>query len=95
MGDPLSDGADLVNQIPPALAIRGLRKSFGRGRAAVDDLDLTVAAGAFYALLGPNGAGKTTTPVRSGSTASTRSRIRPRPSGSSPGCPTIRFSTTS
>ena len=61
MGDPLSDGADLVNQIPPALAIRGLRKSFGRGRAAVDDLDLTVAAGAFYALLGPNGAGKTTT----------------------------------
>ncbi len=46
---------------PPALAIRGLRKSFARGTAAVDDLDLTIESGAFYALLGPNGAGKTTT----------------------------------
>jgi len=43
----------------PALEIRGLRKAFGR--PAVDGLDLTVAAGEFYALLGPNGAGKTTT----------------------------------
>lgn len=45
----------------PALTLRGLRKGFGTGRPAVDGLDLTVAAGAFYALLGPNGAGKTTT----------------------------------
>ena len=45
----------------PALALRGLRKGFGTGRPAVDGLDLTVPAGAFYALLGPNGAGKTTT----------------------------------
>jgi ABC-2 type transport system ATP-binding protein len=44
---------------PPALEIRGLRKSFGR--PAVDGLDLTVRAGEFYTLLGPNGAGKTTT----------------------------------
>jgi ABC-2 type transport system ATP-binding protein len=44
---------------PPALAIRGLRKSFAR--PAVDGLDLTVRAGEFYMLLGPNGAGKTTT----------------------------------
>lgn len=43
----------------PALALTGLRKSFGR--PAVDGLDLTVARGEFYALLGPNGAGKTTT----------------------------------
>ena len=45
---------------PPALAIRGLCKSFD-GKAAVDQLDLTVQPGEFYALLGPNGAGKTTT----------------------------------
>jgi ABC-2 type transport system ATP-binding protein len=43
----------------PALAIRGLSKTFDR--PAVDHLDLTVRAGEFYALLGPNGAGKTTT----------------------------------
>ena len=43
----------------PALRLTRLRKSFGR--VAVDDLDLTVRAGEFYALLGPNGAGKSTT----------------------------------
>ncbi len=42
-----------------ALTLRGLRKRFDR--IAVDDLDLDVRAGEFYALLGPNGAGKTTT----------------------------------
>jgi ABC-2 type transport system ATP-binding protein len=45
---------------PPALSIRGLCKSFD-GKVAVDQLDLTVQPGEFYALLGPNGAGKTTT----------------------------------
>jgi ABC-2 type transport system ATP-binding protein len=45
--------------LPPALAVRGLRKTFVR--PAVDGLDLTIRAGEFYALLGPNGAGKTTT----------------------------------
>jgi len=43
---------------PPALAIVDLAKSFDR--PAVDDFNLTVEAGSFYALLGPNGAGKTT-----------------------------------
>jgi len=42
-----------------ALEIGGLRKIFTD--TAVDDLDLTIRAGEFYALLGPNGAGKTTT----------------------------------
>lgn len=50
-----------MNATEPALALRGLCKSFGRGKPAVDHLDLTVPAGEFYALLGPNGAGKTTT----------------------------------
>ncbi len=44
---------------PAALRLAGLSKTFER--PAVDDLDLTVKAGEFYALLGPNGAGKTTT----------------------------------
>lgn len=43
----------------PALLIPGLRKSFGQ-TAAVCDVDLTVARGAFLGLVGPNGAGKTT-----------------------------------
>ena len=43
----------------PALRLAGLSKAFG-GLTAVDDLHLSVPAGAFYGLLGPNGAGKTT-----------------------------------
>jgi ABC-2 type transport system ATP-binding protein len=45
--------------LPPALRVRALRKTFER--VAVDNLDLDVRAGEFYALLGPNGAGKSTT----------------------------------
>lgn len=41
-----------------ALDIRGLKKTFDK--PAVNDLDLQVKRGEFYALLGPNGAGKTT-----------------------------------
>jgi len=44
----------------PALALRTITKSFGELRA-VDAIDLTGPAGAFYGLVGPNGAGKTTT----------------------------------
>jgi ABC-2 type transport system ATP-binding protein len=49
----------MQHQAIPALEIRGLHKRFDR--PAVDDLDLTVRGGEFYALVGPNGAGKTTT----------------------------------
>src|SRR5215212_3931835 len=42
-----------------ALEVRGLTKRFDR--PAVDELDLSIRTGEFYALLGPNGAGKTTT----------------------------------
>ena len=43
-----------------ALSMRALCKSFD-GKPAVDQLELTIRPGEFYALLGPNGAGKTTT----------------------------------
>ncbi len=44
---------------PPAISVRGLRKSYG-DVVALDGVDLTVPAGSFFGLLGPNGAGKTT-----------------------------------
>ncbi len=44
----------------PALAVRGLVKTFG-DVAAVDGVDLDVAQGEFITLLGPSGSGKTTT----------------------------------
>jgi ABC-2 type transport system ATP-binding protein len=49
-----------VSTPPPAVAVRGLVKRYGR-TTAVDGLDLELAAGSVLALLGPNGAGKTTT----------------------------------
>lgn len=42
------------------ISIRGLSKHFGN-LFAVDNLDLEVGQGEFFAFLGPNGAGKTTT----------------------------------
>jgi ABC-2 type transport system ATP-binding protein len=42
------------------LVVRGLRKVYGDGLAAVSHVDLTVARGQVVGLLGPNGAGKTT-----------------------------------
>jgi ABC-2 type transport system ATP-binding protein len=51
----------VLMSLPPACAVEtsGLTKRFDR--PVVDNLDLRVRAGEFYALLGPNGAGKTTT----------------------------------
>jgi ABC-2 type transport system ATP-binding protein len=45
---------------PRAIAVTGLRKSYGEHRV-LDGIDLTVQQGTVFALLGPNGAGKTTT----------------------------------
>ena len=45
--------------VEPAIAARGLVKTFGSLRA-VDDIDLVVPRGMIFAILGPNGAGKTT-----------------------------------
>ena len=42
-----------------AVAVRDLRKAFGRVQA-LDGIDLEVGEGEFFGLLGPNGAGKTT-----------------------------------
>jgi ABC-2 type transport system ATP-binding protein len=45
--------------VPPALAVRGLQKRYGR-RWALHGVDLEVAPGELVGLLGPNGAGKST-----------------------------------
>lgn len=45
--------------MPPPIVVDQLRKRFGRTRA-LDDLTLSIDAGAAVALFGPNGAGKTT-----------------------------------
>jgi ribose transport system ATP-binding protein len=45
--------------VPAAIAIEGLRKTYG-ATIAVDDVTFSIAAGTVHALLGENGAGKST-----------------------------------
>lgn len=44
---------------PSAIAVSGLRKSYGE-HTVLDGIDLNIPAGMIFSLLGPNGAGKTT-----------------------------------
>ena len=44
----------------PAVAVRGLSKTYAGGLTALKNIDLTIDRGEIFALLGPNGAGKTT-----------------------------------
>ena len=55
--DPAATGTESTGA---GLVLEGLTKRFG-GFVAVDDLDLAIPPGAFFALLGPSGCGKTTT----------------------------------
>ena len=52
-------GAAVPAPTVPALAVRGLRKSYP-GVRAVDGVSLTVGAGRVHGLVGENGAGKST-----------------------------------
>ncbi len=49
-----------ISEPHAALSLQSVCKNFD-GKQAVDQLNLTIKPGEFYALLGPNGAGKTTT----------------------------------
>ena len=54
-----TDGAAARGTGGPAVALHGLRKHYGQV-AAVDGVDLDIAAGEFFTMLGPSGSGKTT-----------------------------------
>ena len=55
-----AQGAASPYDLEAAMSIRGLLKIFDK-KVAVNNIDLDIPTGSFYALVGPNGAGKTTT----------------------------------
>jgi ABC-type multidrug transport system ATPase subunit len=59
MGDPTAAPGAPQAAVTPAIAVAGVRKSYGQV-TALAGVDLSVASGTLTALLGPNGAGKTT-----------------------------------
>jgi ABC-2 type transport system ATP-binding protein len=58
--DGAAPAATVIQNQPDAIAVAGLRKSYGSVQA-VRDVGFRVGSGEIVALLGPNGAGKTTT----------------------------------
>jgi ABC-2 type transport system ATP-binding protein len=48
------------SKLLPAVAVRGLSKTYAGGLTALKNIDLTIYRGEIFALLGPNGAGTTT-----------------------------------
>ncbi len=58
MSDP--DRVDGIGEAGADLQLEGITKRFP-GFTAIEQLDLTIPAGSFFALLGPSGCGKTTT----------------------------------
>jgi ABC-2 type transport system ATP-binding protein len=58
--DEAAPAATVTQNKPAAIAVAGLRKSYGSVHA-VRDVSFCVRSGEIVALLGPNGAGKTTT----------------------------------
>jgi branched-chain amino acid transport system ATP-binding protein len=57
--DSRHGGSTTTGRVPPNLAIKGVKASYGKIEV-LHGVDLDVPAGSVFALLGPNGAGKTT-----------------------------------
>ncbi len=60
--DSSTDGAapGAPAEARPVVLLRGVRKVYPNGKAALDDVDLALGEGEFVFLVGPSGAGKTT-----------------------------------